>query len=80
MDGGSVERWEDANYRKVYERILQGRWEEFDPWQIGELLLAAEQCLLTVEEYRAVANQDMYHGAGSVCHTFPFHLVFRDAD
>jgi hypothetical protein len=51
MDGGSVERWEDDNYRAVYARILQGKWEDFDAWQI---------------DLRAIANQNMYDGAGSV--------------
>lgn len=35
MDGGSIERWEDPDYRKVFEKILQGHWEEFDAFQIG---------------------------------------------
>lgn len=35
MDGGSVERWEDPEYRMVYDEILKGRWEEFDAWNIG---------------------------------------------
>jgi hypothetical protein len=35
MDGGSVERWEDEGYRRVYEEILRGRWEGFDAWEIG---------------------------------------------
>jgi hypothetical protein len=35
MDGGSVERWEDRDYREVYERILKGDWENFDAWNIG---------------------------------------------
>jgi hypothetical protein len=35
MDGGSVERWEDRDYREVYERILKGDWENFDAWSIG---------------------------------------------
>lgn len=35
MDGGSVERWEDSDYREVYERILKGNWENFDAWNIG---------------------------------------------
>jgi len=30
-----VERWEDGDYRKVYERILKGDWENFDAWNIG---------------------------------------------
>lgn len=36
MDGGSIERWEDDEYRQVYKEILQGRWEDFDAWNIGE--------------------------------------------
>lgn len=35
MDGGSVERWEDEGYRKVYGEILRGNWEGFDAFQIG---------------------------------------------
>jgi hypothetical protein len=38
MDGGSVERWEDRDYREVYERILKGDWENFDAWNIGTSL------------------------------------------
>jgi hypothetical protein len=37
MDGGSVERWEDGDYRDVYSRILKGDWENFDAWNIGIL-------------------------------------------
>mmetsp|Transcript_8181 Transcript_8181/g.8114 ORF Transcript_8181/g.8114 Transcript_8181/m.8114 type:complete len:83 (+) Transcript_8181:412-660(+) len=29
-DGGSLERWEDIEYRKCYEPIFQGLWEEYD--------------------------------------------------
>lgn len=34
MDGGSVERWEKNGYGLggVYDGILQGKWEEYDPW------------------------------------------------
>jgi hypothetical protein len=35
MDGGSVERWEDEGYRRVYSAILSGRWEAFDAWEMG---------------------------------------------
>lgn len=37
VDGGSVERWEEDGYGlgKVYESIFQGRWEEYDPWEIS---------------------------------------------
>lgn len=36
MDGGSVERWEDEAYRSVYAKILEGKWEEYDAYEIGE--------------------------------------------
>ncbi|KAH8547868.1 DUF1479 domain protein [Umbelopsis sp. PMI_123] len=32
VDGGSVERWEDPEYRKCYQKILEGKWEEYDPF------------------------------------------------
>lgn len=37
MDGGSIERWEDENYRMVFEKILTGKWEEFNAWEMGKL-------------------------------------------
>ncbi|KAL1413606.1 hypothetical protein Q8F55_001381 [Vanrija albida] len=51
MDGGSIERWEDATYRSVYADILAGRWEAFDAF--SEI------------EARAAAKQNMYDGAGA---------------
>ena len=30
-DGGCLERWEDPEYSKVYQRILDGDWEQYDP-------------------------------------------------
>jgi hypothetical protein len=41
MDGGSVERWEDGDYRDVYKSILKGQWESFDAWDIGQLVLCS---------------------------------------
>ncbi|RYP47164.1 hypothetical protein DL768_006736 [Monosporascus sp. mg162] len=34
IDGGSVERWEPHGYGrgKVYNKIFEGAWEEYDPW------------------------------------------------
>lgn len=31
-DGGSLERWEDKEYRSCYAPIFEGNWEEFDPY------------------------------------------------
>jgi hypothetical protein len=35
MDGGSVERWETEGYGLggVYDKILEGKWEDYDPWE-----------------------------------------------
>src|SRR5580698_6288479 len=30
VDGGSVERWLDANFRKVYRHVFSGNWREYD--------------------------------------------------
>ena len=31
-DGGSLERWEDPEYARVYQKIFEGKWEEYDPF------------------------------------------------
>ncbi|KAL5381638.1 hypothetical protein DPSP01_007086 [Paraphaeosphaeria sporulosa] len=35
VDGGSVERWDEAGYGrgKVYDAVWKGNWEAFDPWE-----------------------------------------------
>ncbi|KZT20479.1 DUF1479-domain-containing protein [Neolentinus lepideus HHB14362 ss-1] len=32
VDGGSIERWQDKNFRKCYGDILSGEWENHDPY------------------------------------------------
>jgi hypothetical protein len=49
-DGGSVERWEDPEYSRVYTSILSGRWEEYDPFDA---------------RHRINATMDMYNGPGA---------------
>ncbi|KAL2400930.1 hypothetical protein ABEF95_001834 [Exophiala dermatitidis] len=49
-DGGSVERWEDPEYSRVYQSILQGRWEDYDPFDA---------------RHRIAARMDLYNGAGA---------------
>ncbi|KAF2012423.1 DUF1479-domain-containing protein [Aaosphaeria arxii CBS 175.79] len=57
VDGGGVERWEDAAYNHVYRKIFQGKWQEYDPWDLSG---------------RLDANMNMYDGPGgcSVFRTF----------
>merc|ERR1712125_168457 len=45
-DGGSIERFEDPHYQAVYRHILNGHWENYDPWANGG--------------ERALANTSMY--------------------
>ena len=56
IDGGSCERWEEAGYGKgkVYEKIWQGKWEEYDPWESSS---------------RLPAESDLYQGQGA-CSAF----------
>jgi hypothetical protein len=32
VDGGSVERWLEGNFRKVYRHVFSGRWQDYDPF------------------------------------------------
>lgn len=31
-DGGSVERWIEGNFRKVYRHVFDGNWRQYDPF------------------------------------------------
>lgn len=52
VDGGSCERWEENGYGRghVYDKIFEGKWEEYDPWE--------SSCRLPVQA-------DLYHGIGA---------------
>ncbi len=32
MDGGSVERWLDAGFGRVYQNVFSGNWRDYDPF------------------------------------------------
>lgn len=32
VDGGSVERWIDDNFRYVYRHVFSGDWQKYDPF------------------------------------------------
>ncbi len=38
LDSGSVERWLEPNYRKTYEPIFKGNWEDYDPFDLSSRL------------------------------------------
>ncbi|KAI2622038.1 DUF1479 domain protein [Xylaria nigripes] len=52
VDGGSVERWETSGYGVggVYNKIFDGLWEEYDPWNASN---------------RVFAVMDNYNGLGA---------------
>ncbi|MCJ1394932.1 hypothetical protein MMC18_007813 [Xylographa bjoerkii] len=52
IDGGSLERWEPEGYGLggVYDKIWQGEWEKYDPWEASS---------------RIPAVSDLYDGAGA---------------
>jgi len=54
LDNGSIERWEDVENSKTYQAIWEGRWEEYDAWDI---------------DHRAEAVIDLYGGPGA-CSVF----------
>jgi hypothetical protein len=54
LDNGSIERWEDVEGSKTYQAIWEGRWGEYDAWNI---------------DHRAEAVVDLYGGPGA-CSVF----------
>ncbi|KIJ14412.1 hypothetical protein PAXINDRAFT_100134 [Paxillus involutus ATCC 200175] len=38
VDGGSIERWEDANFRRCFQDILSGNWRQHDPYGLEHRL------------------------------------------
>lgn len=67
VDGGSVERWEDPEYRKCYQKILDGEWEQYDPFDAT---------------HRVNAVMDMYNCSGgcSMFRSFQGWLSISDVE
>ena len=59
VDSSSIERWEDDNYRATYKEIFEGRWEDWDAFNL---------------DIRAYSTEDMYEDSGAcrptVCSSF----------
>lgn len=65
VDGGSLERWEDDEYRAAYSDIFRGAWEQCDLWD---------------GSHRVLAQSDLYNGSGgcSVFRAFQGWLSMSD--
>ncbi|KAH9905583.1 DUF1479 domain protein [Xylariomycetidae sp. FL2044] len=71
MDGGSVERWETHGYGRgeVYDKIFQGAWEEYDPWN------ATTRVSAVIDNYNglgACSMFRMFQGWLSMSYTKPY--------
>lgn len=45
IDGGSIERWEDNNFRRYFADIIGGNWRQHDPYELeGRLDAHASLC------------------------------------
>ncbi|KAF5363227.1 hypothetical protein D9758_008386 [Tetrapyrgos nigripes] len=42
IDGGSIERWEDPGYRSCFQKILEGRWREHNPFDASPRIHAKQ--------------------------------------
>ncbi|KAF5018876.1 hypothetical protein F66182_9137, partial [Fusarium sp. NRRL 66182] len=70
IDGGSVERWEEEGYGRggVYDRILEGRWEAYDPWDASGRVDAVNNLY---NGLGACSMFRMWQGWMSMSHTKP---------
>jgi hypothetical protein len=71
IDGGSVERWEEHGYGlgKVYDRIFEGNWVNYDPWD------ASTRVRAVVDNYGglgACTMFRMFQGWVSMSRTGPY--------
>lgn len=39
IDGGGIERWKDPHFRKGFEEILKGNWENHHPFELEGRLI-----------------------------------------
>lgn len=46
LDSSSIERWEDEKFRETYKEIFEGRWEDWDAYNL---------------DVRQFAQEDLYH-------------------
>ncbi|KAF4436996.1 hypothetical protein F53441_13136 [Fusarium austroafricanum] len=70
IDGGSVERWEPEGYGAggVYDAILQGNWESYDPWDASGRVHAVNN---RYNGLGACSMFRMWQGWMSMSHTKP---------
>ncbi|ANB12420.1 hypothetical protein AWJ20_673 [Sugiyamaella lignohabitans] len=68
VDGGSVERWEDPVYAKVYDAILGGNWRDYDPFDYTHRLDAVYDLY---QGASACSMMRMFQGWVAMSHTGP---------
>jgi hypothetical protein len=93
IDGGSVERWEDPNFREVWSKVLEGGsgWKDYDPFDASPRLDAKQDLYNApsvsivfpgsdnlTECFYAVETSAVYSAVGKVGHHFQL-LVLEKA-
>ncbi|KAM0266142.1 hypothetical protein ACHAPA_007142 [Fusarium lateritium] len=70
IDGGSVERWEKEGYGRggVYDRVLEGNYDEYDPWDASGRVDAVNN---RYDGLGACSMFRMWQGWMSMSHTKP---------
>lgn len=70
IDGGSVERWEAEGYGRggVYDAVLAGKWDEYDPWDASGRVHAVNNLY---DGLGACSMFRMWQGWMSMSHTKP---------
>lgn len=70
IDGGSVERWEAEGYGQggVYDAVLAGKWDEYDPWDASGRVHAVNNLY---DGLGACSMFRMWQGWMSMSHTKP---------
>jgi len=63
VDGGSIERWIEESYQKVYRKIFEGKWEEYDPFDA---------------QYRAEASEFPSENVSTVFRSYQGWLAITD--
>ncbi|KIJ62876.1 hypothetical protein HYDPIDRAFT_93478 [Hydnomerulius pinastri MD-312] len=65
VDGGAIERWEDENFRRVFQDVLNGNWRQHDPYEL---------------EHRLDARSSLYGrpGQATVLRTFQGWLAMSE--
>ena len=64
IDNGAMSRWADPAWQAVYNYIMQGKLDEYDPWQVGQRVHTKGACTAfrSFQGWLALSPQGPYDG------------------